>query len=69
VLLTNLDGRELAEGIVGSLFVVLKHPPPCGFADILQLEEQVLVEDLFAEGPVNGAPELQKRLPLQRKRE
>jgi hypothetical protein len=46
--LTVLGGGELAEGIVGSLLVVLEHPPPCGFADIVQAQEQVLVEDLLA---------------------
>ena len=54
MLLTKLGGGELAEGIVGPSLVVFDHPPPCGFADVFQAREQVLVEDFLAEGPVEA---------------
>ncbi|AMV07871.1 hypothetical protein AC028_14470 [Xanthomonas citri pv. aurantifolii] len=37
---------------MGSLFVVIDHPPMGGFADIIQAGEKVLVEHFFPEGAV-----------------
>jgi hypothetical protein len=39
---------------VWPLLVVLDHPPPGRFPDVVEAQEQVLVEDLLAEGPVEA---------------
>lgn len=39
---------------MGTLLVVLEHPPVGGLAHVIKAGEQVLVQDLLAEGPVEA---------------
>lgn len=39
---------------MGPFLVVVEHPPPGGLADVVEASEQVLVQDLFAKGPVEA---------------
>ena len=39
---------------MGTLLVVLEHPPVRGLAHVVEAGEQVLVQDLLAEGPVEA---------------
>ena len=52
--MTVLGRCEVAERVMGSLLVVLDHPSPRGFADVVERGEQMLVQDLFAQGPVEA---------------
>jgi hypothetical protein len=45
---------SIAEGIVGSLFVVFDHPPVDGFADVIQGGEAISIQDVFAKGPLES---------------
>ena len=40
-----------------SLLVVLDHPPPGGFPNVVEAREQILVEHLLAEGTVESFDE------------
>ena len=39
---------------MGAFLVVVEHPPPRCFANVIQACEQVLVQDLLAERPVEA---------------
>src|SRR3546814_12781551 len=53
-ILTVLYRRQVAEGVMGALLVVLEHPPVRRLAHIIEASAQVLVQDLRAEGPVEA---------------
>lgn len=53
-MLTVLGGRHVTQRVVGSLLVVLAHPPPCGLADVVEAQEQMLVELALATGARKG---------------
>jgi hypothetical protein len=42
------------EGVVWTLHVVLDYPPPSRFPDVVEAPEQVLIDDLLAQGPLEA---------------
>jgi hypothetical protein len=49
-----LGGCHAANRVMGAFLVVVEHPPPGRLADIVQAREQVLDQNLLAEGPVEA---------------
>lgn len=47
-----LDGGHSAEGIVGTVLVVVDQETPGYFTDIFQSGEQVLIQHLFSIGAI-----------------
>ena len=52
MLFSETGGRQVSQGIVGTLLVVGNHPVVDGFLDLGEADEEVGVEHLAAEGPV-----------------
>lgn len=52
--MTVLGGGEVAEGFVMAVFVVLDHPPPGRFPNVVDPGEEVSVEHLLAEDAVES---------------
>ena len=54
MLLANFDRCLAAERIMGTSLVVLDHPPVGGLAKVFDAQEQVRIENLLAERPVEA---------------
>lgn len=54
MVISVLGGRHAAEGVVGTVLIVVDQEAPRRLADVLQPGEQVLVKHLLAVGPVEA---------------
>jgi len=54
VALAVLRGCQIAQGVVGTLLVVFDHPTVSRLADVVEAGEQVLVQNLLSEGPLEA---------------